>query len=133
MHLACFRHLPLRCVPYRVMGGCLFKLRRSIAVGPQIIQVGGQGLLRPGRKTGRIVIIWIVAAKVVGQLPPDNQLFEKCLRLLNRPVAPQNLQRCPLGRQLTEVQVRRQLGLQVQRRIIAVYAVVVQSVLQKSV
>ena len=131
MHLACFRHLPLCCVPYRVVGFRLLKLRCSIAVGSHIIQVVGEGLLRPGRKAGGVVIVRIIPTEVVCQLPPDNQLFKKRLRLLRRIAPAQNLQRRPLRRQLAEVQVGRQLRLPVQCRIIAIHAVIVQPVLQK--
>ena len=62
------------------LGG--FQLRASIAIGPRVIPMFGQGLARPVGQGAVVVVLLRIIDEVDGQLPADNQLLQVTIHVL---------------------------------------------------
>jgi hypothetical protein len=80
------------------MGLAALELFQGIDIIPFISSVFIESLSRPMRETLGPVIIPIIKTKIIGELPPDDQLLEESRPVYSRSIRFSNLESHPLGR-----------------------------------
>mmetsp|Transcript_35783 Transcript_35783/g.93624 ORF Transcript_35783/g.93624 Transcript_35783/m.93624 type:complete len:316 (+) Transcript_35783:82-1029(+) len=111
VHLALGGHLTLRSVPEWIVGVGGLKLGPRVQILALILSVKCERVLCPVRGPLDRVVLVVVEAIVVRQLAPDHQLLHKVALALGMLGGPLDQQRGTLRRQLSKVEVRRNLAL----------------------